>query len=207
MFLDDLTTGLLLGLSSGVYCLGGCALAMAPHLAGGPSCGIGAGLRKMVEFSAGRLITYLVAGTLLFWAGQALLMSRGARIAIGATVLVLAVLLLLQGVARSFPAVPRCARLGETAWLRRYPFLAGMFSAAQLCPPLLLCLARAAGAGGVLEATASTSGFFLGTMAVSMPLALAAAGGKWPAVRATAAVASLFCGLWFAAVGVAAILG
>ena len=54
-----------------------------------------------------------------------------------------------------------------------------------------------------LRAIASTSGFFLGTMAVSLPLAVAGAGAKWPSVRATAAVASLFCGLWFAAVGVA----
>jgi len=207
MFLEDLSAGLLLGLSSGAYCLGGCALVMVPHLASGPSCGVGAGLRKMVEFSAGRLVTYLVAGVLLFWVGQALLLSRGARIVIGMAIVALAFLVLAQGVVRSFPAVPRCARWASTRWLQRYPLLAGMFSAAQLCPPLLLCLAQAAGAGGLPRAIAATSGFFLGTMAVSLPLVVVCAGGRWPAVRATAAVASLFCGLWFAAVGVAAIVG
>jgi hypothetical protein len=161
----------------------------------------------MVEFSAGRLVTYLVAGVLLFWVGQTLLMSRGARIAIGMTIVALAVLVLLQGVARSFPAVSCCARLGGTPWLRRYPFLAGLFSAAQLCPPLLLCLAQAASAEGLLRAIASTAGFFLGTLAVSLPLAVVCASGKWPGVQATAAVASLFCGLWFAAVGVATLAG
>jgi hypothetical protein len=99
MFLEDLSAGLLLGLSSGAYCLGGCALVMVPHLASGPSCGVGAGLRKMVEFSAGRLVTYLVAGVLLFWVGQALLLSRGARIVIGMTIVALAFLVLAQGAA------------------------------------------------------------------------------------------------------------
>jgi len=206
MFLGDLTTGLLLGLSSGVYCLGSCTLVMVPHLASDPGWGFAAGLRKMVEFSAGRLATYFVAGVLVFWVGPTVLSSRGARVLIGAAIVALAVLVLLQGVVRSFPAVPCCARPGETAWLRKYPFLAGMFSAAQLCPPLLLCLTQAASAEGLVRAIASTSGFFLGTAAVSLPLAVACAGAKWPGVRATAAVASLFCGLWFAAVGAAMIV-
>lgn len=206
MFLGDLMTGLLLGLSSGVYCLGSCTLVMVPHLASSPSCGVVAGLRRMVEFSAGRLVTYLVAGVLLFGVGQTLLIGRGARMLIGAAVVALAVLVVLQGVVRSFPAVPRCARLGGSRWLRRYPFLAGMFSAAQLCPPLLLCLTQAASSEGLVRAIASTSGFLLGTMAVSLPLAVACTGAKWPGVRATAAVASLFCGLWFAAAGVAMIV-
>jgi sulfite exporter TauE/SafE len=206
MFVEDLVAGLLLGLSGGLYCLGWCALVMVPHLASGPGVGVRVGLWKVVEFSVGRLVTYLAAGASLFLVGQTLLASRGARAATGVLTVALAVLVLLQGVARSFPTVPGCVRLGERPWLRRYPLLGGMFSASHLCPPLLLCLAQAARAGGLVPALASTAGFFLGTTAVSLPLALACVGGRWPGVRATAAVASVFCGLWFAAVGVAMIV-
>ncbi len=201
ILIADLTTGLLLGLSSGIYCLGGCAMVMAPHLAAGPSVRIRTGLLRVVEFSLGRLVTYTLAGALLFHAGPTVLTTSGARIAMGSAILTLAILMLAQGVVRSFPAIPRCSRLGGMLWLRRYPLLAGMFSAARLCPPLLLCLAQIATAGAALQAVASTCGFFLGTLVVSLPLALAGSGAKWPGVRATAAVASLFCGLWFASVG------
>ena len=201
MLCADLIAGLSLGLSSGVYCLSGCALVMAPHLASGPDGGIRTGLLSVLEFSCGRLVTYMLAGVLLFYIGPTLLATRSAQMLMGVAVLCLALLMFVQGVTRSFPVVSCCNRLSGMLCLRRYPFLAGMLSGAKLCPPLLLCLTQITNAGAVPQAIASTGGFFLGTLLVSLPLALAGPGAKWPAVRAGAAVASLFCGLWFASVG------
>ena len=207
MFVTDLTTGLLLGLSSGVYCLGGCALVMAPRLASGPeSGGLRQGLLSIFEYSCGRLVAYMLAGTVLLLAGPTLLASPAGQVFMGTATLALAVLMLAQGLSRSFPAVSSCSRIGKTACLRRYPFLAGALSAAKLCPPLLLCLAQVASAGASLKAILSTTGFFIGTLLVTLPVALTASGAKRPATRAMAAVASLFCGLWFASVGGARII-
>jgi len=148
----------------------------------------------------------MLAGVTLFLSGPALLSHPAGRFCMGVATLTLAGLMLAQGLSRSFPAVSRCSRIGKTACLRRYPFLAGVFSAARLCPPLLLCLAQAAGAGTAVKAVVSTAGFFLGTLLVTLPVALTVFGAKRPGIRAMAAVASLFCGLWFASVGSAQIM-
>lgn len=207
MLIADLTTGLLLGLSSGVYCLGSCALMMAPRLASGPeSGGLRQGLLGIFEYSCGRLVAYMLAGAVLFVAGPTLLANPAGLFFMGTATLALAILMLAQGLSRSFPAVSRCSRIGKTACLRRYPLLAGMLSAAQLCPPLLLCLAQVAGADAAIKAIVSTAGFFVGTLLVTLPVALTASGAKRPGIRAMAAVASLFCGLWFASVGAAKII-
>ena len=50
LWIEGLSAGLLLGVSTGVYCLGGCALAMVPHLASAEGHGVRAGLRKLLEF-------------------------------------------------------------------------------------------------------------------------------------------------------------
>ncbi len=197
----DLMAGLLLGLSTGVYCLSGCALVMAPHLASGTDGKIRTGLLRVLEFSFGRLTTYMLVGLLIFFVGPTFLLTRTAQVITGVAILTLAILMLGHGVSRSFPTVSCCDRMGAMVWLRRYPFLAGMFSASRLCPPLLLCLSQVAIAGSAVQAIASTSGFFLGTLVVSLPLAIIGTGARWPQVRATAAVASLFCGLWFVSVG------
>ncbi len=182
-------------------------MVMAPRLASGPEDGgIRGGLQSVIEFSSGRLVAYILAGVALSYAGPALLTSRGAQMVGGVAILILAGLMLAHGVSRSFPAVPCCNKLSGMVWLRRYPFLTGMFSAAKLCPPLLLCLTQITIAGAVLEAIVSTTGFFLGTLVVTLPLALAGSAARRPGVRATAAVASLFCGLWFASVGSAKII-
>jgi len=208
MLITNLTTGLLLGLSSGVYCLGSCAMVMAPRLASGPqSGGLRRGLLSIFEYSCGRLIAYMLAGAVLFFAGPTLLANLAGQFFVGTATLALALLMLSQGLWRSFPAVSGCRRIGKTTCLRRYPLLAGVLSAAQLCPPLLLCLAQVAGAGAAVSAIVSTTGFFIGTLLVTLPIALTASGAKRPGVRATAAVASLFCGLWFASVGAARIIG
>ena len=207
MFITDLTTGLLLGLSSGVYCLGSCAMVMAPRLASGPeSGGFRRGLLSIFEYSCGRLVAYMLAGAVLFFAGPTLLANPAGQLFMGTATLALAVLMLAQGLSRSLPAVSSCSRIGKTACLRRYPFLAGLLSVAQLCPPLLLCLAQVAGADAAIKAIVSTTGFFVGTLLVTLPIALTASGAKRPGIRATAAVASLFCGLWFASVGGAKII-
>lgn len=201
MMMEELSSGLLLGLTTGVYCLGWCALVMAPHLASTGHDRTRSGLWKIVEFSAGRLIAYTVSGCLALAAGQTILSGSRARVVTGALVLVLALLVLLQGIVRGFPTVRWCAKLHKSPLLARYPLLGGFLSAAHVCPPLLLCLTRVATLGSAAPALAFGGGFFIGTTIVTLPVSVAAIGGRFPSMRATAAVASVFCGLWFAATG------
>jgi len=182
-------------------------MVMAPRLASGPGDGgLCQGLLSVFEYACGRLVAYVLAGGVLFFCGPAWLTNPTAQVSMGTATLALAILMLAQGLSRSFPAVSSCSRIGRTACLRRYPFLAGVLSAAKLCPPLLLCLAQVANSGAAMQAIVSTTGFFVGTLLVTLPIALTASGAKRPGIRATAAVASLFCGLWFASVGGARII-
>lgn len=203
MIHEELLSGLLLGLTTGVYCLGWCALVMGPHLACADHEPRRRGVWKVIEFSAGRLIAYFVAGGLALWAGQTVLSGSGARMVASALVLLLALLVLLQGIARGFPTVRWCRKLHEWPLLKRYPLLGGLLSAAHVCPPLLLCLTRVATLGSALPAVAFGGGFFIGTTILTLPVAAAALFGRFRNVRAMAAVASVFCGLWFAATAVA----
>jgi sulfite exporter TauE/SafE len=200
---DSLAKGLLLGLSTGGFCLGACAPAMLPYFASRHWPGPRAVLLRGGEFLAGRLVAYLGLAALVLGLGARVQASPAAVKAAAAAMLALSVMLILHGLSVSFPEWRLCRALDRSALLRRFPFLAGLALGANLCPPLMLALTYLMAVGRWGAGIAFCVAFFAGTAVYLLPLLLSGYLSKLPSLRGAAQVAALFSGAWFLAQAVA----
>ncbi len=196
---DTLVKGLLLGLSTGGFCLGACAPVLLPYFVSHPWEGARPLLRRSAEFLAGRLFAYLLLALVMLALGPRLQSSPAATKVAAVVMLLLAALLVLYGLSRSFPEWKLCRRFARSGALRRFPFLAGMALGANVCPPLLLAVTylltvRAWGAG-----LAFAAAFFFGTAVYLLPVFCSGCLSRVPALRGAAEIAALFSGAWFLA--------
>ncbi len=189
--------GWVLGLATGAWCLGLCGPLLVPYLV---STG-GGRLRHsglvVVEFLAGRATAYLVLGLLVATLGQTAVQTPAARVVVGLGTIGLALLLLLQGLTRSFADWRPCRRFGDRPWLRRVPFVAGVVFGLSPCPPALLALTALLATGSPLRGAALALAFFVGTTVWLSPVALAGLLGRREYCRGLAEVAVLLSGAWF----------
>jgi len=119
----------------------------------------------------------------------------------------LAALLVLQGVTRSLADWRPCARLGDRPWLRRIPFVAGVVLGLSPCPPLLVALTAWLASGTPLRGAALSLAFFAGTTVWLAPVLVAGLLGRREYWRGLAEVAVLVSGAWFLVGGVLLLAG
>jgi len=200
---DSLAKGLLLGLSTGGFCVGACAPVMLPYLASRHWEGPRALLLRGAEFLAGRLVAYLVLAGLVIGLGPRVQTSPAAVKAAAAVMLALSLMLISHGLSVSFPEWRLCRALDRSAPLRRFPFLAGLALGASFCPPLMLAFTYLLTVGRWGAGAAFCVAFFAGTALYVLPLLLSGYLGKLPSLRGAAQVAAIFSGVWFLAQAVA----
>lgn len=200
--LSALLRGLLLGLSTGVYCIGACVPVLMPYLIFSGWHSIKASLRMVGEFLIGRFAAYAIIGALAGVLGTKIYQHTAMRIVAGVAITALALLLIAHGIAGSFREWHPCERLLRWLPLRRFPLLAGVALGFNPCPPLLLCFSSAVALGNVFTSVAMCLAFAAGTSAFMLPLALSAYLGRWEMLRGMARVAAIFAGLWFAIYGI-----
>jgi sulfite exporter TauE/SafE len=170
-------SGFLLGLASGTGCLATCAPALTPYLVS-EGRGVGFGMRLLGRFLLGRLFGYLAFGLLAGLFGGVLMQSPvwRARL-IGSSYLCLAGLLLVYGF-RNGRTLSPCTARDRVGFLRRlrgrwpasFPFLLGLLTGLNFCPPFALALAGAAGTGSVAGSILFFLTFFMGTSVFFLPL-------------------------------------
>lgn len=166
--------GFLLGLANGTSCLAYCAPIFLPFL-----LGEGKTVRRnfplLLQFLAGRLAGYLLFGIAAWRVGQWLQQSAAHGLFMGATYLVLAVLLLIYGF--STPQT-RCGTETGGRWFHRItgkfpaalPVLFGLLTGLTLCPPFLAAFADASSRPSVSGSLAFFTAFFVGTTLFFIPL-------------------------------------
>jgi len=199
----SLVKGLLLGLSTGGFCLGACAPVLLPYLVSHPWEGARPVLRRGAEFLAGRLLAYLAAALLMLVLGRQVLSSPAAtRVAAGLMVL-LSALMVLYGLSRSFPEWKVCRAFGRSPALRRFPFLAGLALGLNVCPPLMLAFTYILTVGAWGPGLAFAVAFFAGTAVYLLPVLFSGYLGRAPSLRGAAEVAAIFSGVWFLANAIA----
>jgi sulfite exporter TauE/SafE len=194
---DALVKGLLLGLSTGGFCLGACAPAMLPYLVSRQWEGVRSTARRGAEFLAGRLLAYLVFALLVVGLGARVRTSPVVTRAAAAAMALLAVALVLHGLSLSFPEWKTCRALERSGMLRRFPFLAGMALGISICPPLLLAFTYLLTLGHWGSGLGFAVAFFIGTTVYLVPLFLSGMLGRLPSLRGAAEVAAVCSGVWF----------
>jgi len=160
---------LALGLSSGVYCVGGCLPVMMP-LVFSERTTLRERAKTLIAFSGGRLAAYLAFGFVAALVGKACppALSRGAALA---SMLGLAPLLILYGVRGA--GAKGCGTSfvrGRGTGRRRPAPLLGFLTGINVCPPFLLALSTVMLEGRVLDGLLFFAVFFAATSLYLLPL-------------------------------------
>ncbi len=206
--LTAIITGLGLGLSTGLLCAASCLPVMLPYMLASGGGRVAAdgdrGLRgsalAMGEFVLGRLAAYLLLGLLAGSAGISVVHHPLAVRLLGLAMLALGLLMVVNGLGRSFPESRRCASLCAGRVGRRVPIAAGFVMGLSPCVPLLTALADAA-RRGPLGGMALMAAFFVTSSWALLPLLGAHLPARRERLRGMAEVALLLVGLAYALQG------
>jgi len=195
--------GFLLGLSTGVFCLGHCAPVLVPYVLAEARPWLGTSLGLVGQFLLGRLAACalfgLVAGYLGVWVGGSL-----PRWVIALSLVVLSLLLILYSLAQNLPRPGLCRFVkGHSA---RMPPVLGFLTGINPCPPFLLAttyvLEGADPLGGVLLFVA----FFVGTSLYMLPLAFIGLLSRYEQIREVARLTAIIVGVVFLLMGLGYLL-
>lgn len=162
---------LLLGLSTGAYCLFSCAPVVTPlFLSIEPDRKQSS--RMVAYFLSGRLTGYLIFGAVIGFAGVAINNSLNVehnKIFGGTVSIIVGAILLLSGLNFQFPKIPVCRLLNKYITPKRNSFIFGLFTGVNVCPPFLGAASRIMDKGGVLYGLIFFLIFFLATSIYFMP--------------------------------------
>lgn len=202
MLTSIIINGLLLGLSTGSYCLAACAPAILPYIV---SCGWKSSKVSLLivgEFLAGRITAYILLGSLVVLFGTKVQSSQFGQKAVAVLIVMLAALLISHGLMMSFPEWRICAFVKRSSVLRRFPFAAGFILGLNVCPPIMLAFTYLLTVERWLSGAFFFVAFIVGTAIFLIPLFLSGYLGRLPSLRGIGEVAAIFSGLWFFTHGV-----
>lgn len=155
--------GLLLGLSTGVFCFSYCLPIFLPQLISQTDKYQGWGI--FLRFNSGRLLAYLIFGALFGWLGTQI-HAQFLKNFSSWIMTVLSILLILYGLSLSLPKLHWCA------WAKKIqlPFTSGFLLGINICPPFLLALTYNLQTGGVINGMIFFLMFFIGTTVYLVPV-------------------------------------
>lgn len=197
-----LIEGLLLGLSTGTYCLTACAPVALPLFFSEESSHRRNALLVGV-FLAGRLAAYLAVGFILGALGSYAANYVDPAIShamLRVSAAVSGIVLLIGGLARNPWRHKACEAARKLFDPRAGAFVVGLATGLSLCPPFVAAASRlfGSGGGGGLGGAAFFLAFFLGTTAWFLPLlGVSFVNRRFPMVKMTARMASLMLGAYY----------
>ncbi len=191
---------LLLGLATGLFCLGTCAPVLAPLMLGEERKGLWPLLLPFLQFSLGRLLAYAVVGAVAGWAGAGAAPVLTPR-RVGASFLALAALMLLYGLKGGFPGWRLCRLAAPLLARLRAPFWFGLLLGFNACPPFLAAMADVFLHGHVAYGLAFFLVFFLVTTLFLLPLVLLGRLSRYLSLRAVGQWAAVIVGVFYLLAG------
>lgn len=203
--------GLLLGLASGMQCLSYCAPVLVTYLlAGGKKPW--KNMICLLEFLSGRLLGYLLFGTLAWCTKFAVTGERSSMVIFGSSYALLSVMMIAAAFRdthitcpiKTFSWVMQSAPLGSSLV---FPVTLGFLTGINLCPPFLLALTETAASGSMIRSLTFFLLFFIGTSVYFMPLAFLGAVRSGSALKMVAKMASVLVALFYLYKGILMVLG
>lgn len=201
MIIEAISQGMLLGLSTGIFCLVTCAPVYVPFVLSEDRK-----LRRNVlaigEIAMGRLIAYLFFGLILGILGKQI-NSQWLNRAIGTAMILLSVLMLAFVVVKKWPHLGLCKLSKKYV---NYPVFFGFLTGINVCPPFLLAMSAALSYASIAGSVLLFGGFFVGTsfyLILLVPLGLAA---KVESIRQIGLITAVMSGVMFLALGLGHLL-
>lgn len=190
------TKALLLGLSTGPFCLGYCLPVLFPLACAGGTSALLSRLRMLGQFSLGRLFAYLAFGALAGYMGGRLEHPLVTDVS-GCGLVALSLIMIVYGLLTGFPKLGLCARLGRFLPVRYLPLGLGFLTGLNVCPPFLMAVGYVFTLGQVLGGITFFALYFLITTLWLLPVALVGAAARIEKVRWLAQLSALAAGVLF----------
>ncbi len=196
--------GLMLGLSAGINCLGTCFIFFMPYLLVEGKQKAFENLNKIFLFMAGRLIAYIAFALIMGFLGAAYrnIFTAGFSYICLISASVLMLIYSLSHIRDS----GFCAFLIKRFSLLRIPFLLGLFTGLNPCPPFLVGMARLLTLNNILGGVVLFIAFFLGTSVYMIPLVFVSYFNKSARIKQIGLMVALLSGFWFLAVGITGLM-
>ncbi len=164
---------ILLGLSTGTFCVMYCAPVALPFLFS-EEMDAKKNARYVILFMLGRLAGYLAVGAVLGLIGAYAVKYLDPQIqrrAGAAAFILIGLMMIASGVLYHFPGLRICSLIKKTYRPRGAALFYGLFTALNLCPPFFAAAARVfGGSSGVLQGASYFLFFFIGTSVFFLPL-------------------------------------
>ncbi|MGB9742150.1 MAG: sulfite exporter TauE/SafE family protein [candidate division WOR-3 bacterium] len=198
MNLTLLARALILGLTTGGYCLGFCLPVVAPPFFGARSASKAA--LRLVVFLSGRLVSYLGFGVLAGLVGTVLNNYHLFRaVGLPAVYFLLGILLISYGITsfNPFARFAICRLLQPKLNSNWFLFLLGILVGISPCPPFLLALVNVLDRAGVLNGLLFFFVFFFATTIYFLPLIPAGYLSRFEVIRTAARILATITGVYF----------
>ena len=190
-----LINGLLLGLSTGIFCLSYCVPIYIPLLLAEKRDKTQI-WRVFLKFTLGRLIAYIIFGAVVGYLGTRL---SGAffQKTISAAMIILALTLIAYSLGLTIPQSKFCHYFKKI----RVPFLLGFLTGINICPPFLLALTYGFKSGGVIDGILFFTAFFVGTTIYTAPFTFAGHLSQNKILRQIGTLSAFLVGIIFLILG------
>lgn len=190
-----LINGLLLGLSTGIFCLSYCLPIYIPLLL----------VEKrnkiqiwwvFLKFTLGRLIAYIIFGAVVGYLGSQLTGVFFQK-TISLAMVVLALIMIAYSLGLTIPQSKLCHYFKKI----KVPFWLGFFTGINICPPFLLALSYGFKAGGIISGILFFTAFFIGTTIYTAPFTFAGYLSQNKILRQIGAFSTFLVGIIFLILG------
>lgn len=191
IFIKQIIFGISAGLSVGVFCISSCLPVFLPVLLS-EKRNVKKSFWAVLEFSAGRLVGYLLFGLLFGWLGQVI---RSGWIHTIASLgnLWMGVVLILYGLGQIDKKI--CSLLPHSQV--RWPLVLGLLTGVNVCPPFIASLTHVFNLRSAISSGIYFVSFFVGTSVYLIPAAFFGIFTKLPWLVKLARFSSVLVGIYF----------
>ena len=197
--------GLVLGFSTGAYCLGMCFAFFMPYLVIEGRQNFGENLRKILLFMAGRLIAYIVFALIMGYLGATYHNIFTAKFT-NISLVVVSSIMLVYAVTHNFAETGFCKIFLHSFNLMRLPFFLGLFSGLNPCLPFFVGVTRLWTLHSILGGVILFVAFFMGTSVYMFPLIFVSYLNRLERVKQIGLLVAMLASGWFLFVGISGLI-
>jgi sulfite exporter TauE/SafE len=197
--------GLLLGLSTGAYCIGTCLVFFMPYLLAEGRKRLFENLQSILSFMLGRLLSYISFALLISFLGMRyrdIFTNKFSYIGL----IIVSSLMLIYALTRNFGELKFCQRLLHHFSSRGMPFVLGMLSGLHPCMPFLAGALRLWELKSLLLGLILFLAFFLGTSVYMVPLLFISYLNRIERLKQIGLMMVFLSGLWFLWIGILGVI-
>jgi sulfite exporter TauE/SafE len=191
----------ILGLSTGIFCLGWCSPPLLSFLFS-EILSYKKSVRVISEFISGRFIAYLTFGGVIGYLGDKFSVKI-INFFTALSIIFLSILLLLNGIFRRFQNHKGCKLFFQFFFPRRFPLISGILMGFNICPPFLIAVSNVISSADIIKGILFFLSFFLATSLYLIPFIFSVNFQKFNSLRWIAQSSAIISGFIFLIIGIA----